>query len=158
MKCPGLILAISAVVLNSCDPHRAMRPITVVVPPDVVQRQSCQSLLSAEQVAEQEVVLYGTAEHGHPDLLRVQCGGQERSLVFFMLPAPEDLGMKELRRAWEKKRTSRCKDYRDCPRYNVRGRFVGAIRSDPAEHSRLLFLVRTADRLRILRIPYPPKK
>jgi hypothetical protein len=153
-----LILALPVMTVVSCDPYRATRPITVVVAPDVVQRQSCKSLISAERIAEHEVVLYGIAEHGHPDSLRIKCDGEDRSLVLFMLPAPQDLGMKELRKIWEKRRTSQCKDYHDCPKYNVRGRFVGTVRSDPAERSRLLFFVRTADSLHKQRIAYRSNK
>ncbi len=124
----------------------------MVVPPDVVQRQSCELLHGAEFKAEQEVVLSGIAEHGYPDSLRVVCGGRERRLVFLILPGPDDMGMKVLRKSWEKKSTSACRYYRDCPKYNVRGTFVGTVRSDPADHSRLLFFVRTADRLHRERI------
>jgi hypothetical protein len=140
--------------LTGCDPNRATRPIQVVATPELVARQSCQALVDAERKPQDEVVLTGTAEHGHPDLLHIACDGKEHTVIFMLMPSPGDLGMKELRRQWQKKTSSQASECPSCPRYNVRARFVGMLRADPAESTRLLYLVRTADQIHKLRIQH----
>ncbi len=153
MRTAGISAALCVSILIACDSSRDKSSIKVVLPPAVVQRQSCQALLQAGETGEAEVVLTGIAEHGHPDILRVQCEEGERTVVFALMTGSDDLGLKKLRKAWQSRARSDCKDYRACPKYDVSGTFVGSLRPDPQDHWRLLCFVRTADKLRRHRIP-----
>lgn len=132
--------------------------IGVVAPLELVQRQSCQTIIDAEQKPQEEVVLNGTAEHGHPDLLRVTCEGKERALRFAPPSVSDDLGMKQFLKQWKKTTSAASKECRSCPKYNLAARFVGTLRADPADQSRLLYFVRTVDDLHRKRIQYPRQK
>lgn len=149
-----ILLTASTFVLTACDPYRDSRPIQVVATPALVQRQSCQAIEDAHRSAQDEAVLIGVAEHGHPDVLRVTCDGRERQLVFMLVPPPDDLGMKELRKQWQKKTGAHAVECSACPKYNVSAKFVGTLRADPADSNRLLYLVRTADKIQRKRIHY----
>lgn len=154
----GSIAASSFLLLVACDPSRETRTIHVVATPEFVQRQSCQAVVDAEQKPQEEIVLTGTAEHGHPDLLYVSCEDKQRSLIFASPPASDDLGMKQFLKQWKKRNSAAFKYCRSCPKYNVTAKFVGTIRSDPADHSRLLYFPRTADNLHRRRIQYAQQK
>lgn len=158
MRRLGFIAASCFLLLTACDLSRDTPTIHVVAAPELVQRQSCQALIDAEQKPQEEVVLTGTAEHGHPDLLRVACAGKERSLIFAPPPVSDDLGMKQFLRQWKKKNSAASKNCRSCPKYNIAAKFVGTLRSDPADCSRLLYFARTADNLRRKRIQYVRQK
>lgn len=149
-----ILLTAGTFILTACDPYRDTRPIQVVATPELVQRQSCEAIEDAHRHAQDETVLTGVAEHGHPDTLRISCDGRERQLVFMLVPPPDDLGMKELRRQWQKKTGAHSDDCHSCPKYNVSAKFVGTLRADPADPDRLLYLVRTADRIQRKRIHY----
>lgn len=153
MRAAGLIAAVfSVLLLVSCDASRDKSTVKVVLPPDAVQQQSCQALLDPGAKGEEEVVLNGVAEHGHPDVLRVHCEAGDRMVIFGLMNGSDDLGMKKLRKAWQSRSRSDCKDYRECPKYDVSGTFVGSLRPDPSDRSRLLYFVRTADKLKRHRI------
>lgn len=152
-----VIVALSFILLTACDLSRDTRTVHVVATPELVQRQSCQALVDAEQKPQEEVVLTGIAEHGHPDLVRLNCEGKERTLVLALVPATDDLGMKHFLKQWEKRNSEKSSVCHSCPKYNVFGKFVGTLRSDPDDHSRLLYFVRTADSLHRKRIQYGHK-
>jgi hypothetical protein len=158
MRRLGFIAASCFLLFTACDLSRETRTIHVVATPEFVQRQSCQAVLDAEQKPQEEIVLTGTAEHGHPDLIHVTCGDRQRSLIFAPPPASDDLGMKQFLKQWKKRNSAAFKDCRSCPKYNVTAKFVGTIRSDPADHSRLLYFPRTADNLHRKRIQYAQQK
>lgn len=144
--------------LTACDPNRATRPIQVVASPELVARQSCQALVAAEQKPQDEVVLTGTAEHGRPDLFHTTCDNQEHTLVFMLLPNSDDLEIREFRKWWQKKTSPNARDCAACPHYNISARFVGSLRADPADSKRLLYIVRTADRIHRIKIRRPEQK
>ncbi len=147
MKNFSLVPIAFALLLLGCDSSRELRPITVAATPDMLDRLSCQALTEAERKPQEEVVLVGTAEHGRPDVLRVKCDGLERVVIFALMPSKDDLGMKELEKTWRKATATKFAACPSCPKYDVTGKFVGTLRADPADATRLLFLVRTADKI-----------
>lgn len=154
----GFILAFCFLLFAACDLSREPRTIHVVATPELVQRQSCQAMIDAVQKPQEEVVLTGTAEHGHPDLHRVVCEGKEHSLIFAAPAVSDDLGMKQFLREWRRKNSATFKPCQSCPKYNVSAKFVGTIRTDPADYSRLLYFPRTADNFHRKSIQYGPAK
>ena len=154
MRTLHLFSTLAMLLLIACDPNRSSRPIQVVLTPELVQRQSCQALADAERKPQDEVVITGTAEHGHPDVLRITCDGKARTLIFALASPPDDLGMKQLRKQWQSKTSPKHAECSACPKYNVSARFVGEVSADPADPSRLLFFARTADQIHRKRIDY----
>lgn len=152
------IIALLFLLLIGCDPNRSTRPIQVVAPAELMARQSCQALIDAELKVQDEVVMTGTAEHGRPDVVRVKCDNQEHTLIFMLLPKADDLGMREFRKQWQKKTSPNARNCAACPKYNISARFVGLLRTDPADSKRLLYIVRTADRIHRLKIRRPEQK
>ncbi len=152
MRLAGIAAGFCLVTLLGCNVARDKSSVKVVLPPDAVQQQSCQVLLHPDKNGEEEVVLSGIAEHDHPDVLRVRCGEEERTIIFGLMTGSDDLGLKKLRKIWQSRSRSDCSNYVLCPKYNVSGTFVGSLRPDPNDDSRLLYFVRTADRLKRHRI------
>jgi len=154
----GFIFAICFLLFTACDLSREPRTIHIVATPELVQRQSCQAITDAARKPQEEVVLTGTAEHGQPDLLRVVCEGKEHSLIFAPPAVSDDLGMKQFLKQWRKKNSAASNPCQSCPKYNVTAKFVGTIRTDPADHSRFLYFPRTADNFHRKKIQYGPAK
>jgi hypothetical protein len=138
--------------LLACDPYRDTRPITVVAKPPLIEHQLCLALHDAEREPQDSVVVTGTAIHGSPDLLRVSCEGEVHELLFALAPPPDDLAMKELRKAWNKKTGARDSECSRCPKYDLTAKFVGMVKRD--ESGRLIYVAQTADEIRRHRVRY----
>ncbi len=157
MECRVRGAALAAIVcvgLAGCDPYRDTRPITIVAKPPLIQRQSCMALRDAEREDVDAVVMMGTAVHGAPDMFRTTCGGEQRELLFALAAPPDDLGMKDLRKQWNKKTGKKDRWCARCPKYDLTGKFVGMVKKD--ESGRLVYVVQSGE-FRKKRVRYKPK-
>ena len=96
----------------------------------------------------------GTAIHGQPDVFRVTCEGEQHELLIALSPPPDDLNMKELRKQWNKKTGAKSEPCSRCPKYDLTAKFVGMVKRDEHDPTRLLFVVQGADEIRRHRIRY----
>jgi hypothetical protein len=138
--------------LLACDPYRDTRPITVVAKPPLIEHQSCLALHDAESEPQDSVVMVGTAVHGTPDLFRMACEGEVHELLFALAPPPDDLGMKDLRKQWNKKTGAKDPECSRCPKYDLAAKFVGMVKKN--EGGKLIYVAQTADGIRRKRVRY----
>jgi hypothetical protein len=141
----------------ACDPYRDTRPIIVNAKPPLIEHQFCLALHDAEHESQDSVVMTGTAVHGTPDLFRVTCEGQTHELLFALAPPPDDLGMKELRRQWNKRTGGKSAECIRCPKFDLTAKFVGMVKRDETQR-RLIYIAQGADDVRRTRINYRSRK
>ncbi len=140
-----------SLVLGACDAERNTRPIIMKAKPPLIEHQFCIALRDAEREPQDSVVMRGTAVHGNPDTFRVTCDGEEHELLFELWPAgDDDFGMKELRKAWNKRTGAKDPLCSHWPKYDITAMFVGMVKRD--ESGRLNFVAQTADEVRRIRI------
>ena len=140
-----------SLVLGACDPERTTRPIIMKAKPPLIEHQFCLALLDAERRPQDSMVIKGIAVHGYPDTFTAMCDGEEHVMEFTLAPASDDdFGMKELRKAWNKRTGAKDPICSRCPKYDIRAKFVGMVKKD--ESGKLVFVAQTADEVRRIRI------
>jgi len=149
----GLVIQ-AAILMSACDPYRDTRPITMIAKPPLIERQFCMALRDAERAPQDSVVMTGIAVHGTPDVFRVSCEAEQHELIFVLSPPPDDLNMKELRKQWNKKTGAKSVPCGRCPKYDLTAKFVGMVKRDDRDPTRLMFVVQGADEIRRHRIRY----
>jgi hypothetical protein len=110
------------------------------------------ALHGAEREPQDSVVMMGTAVHGTPDVFRLTCEGEAHELLFTLAPPPDDLGMKDLRKQWNKKTSPKDPECSRCAKYDLTAKFVGMVRKN--ESGRLIYVAQTADEVRRKRVRY----